>query len=606
VLRICRALDGLPLAIELAAARLRALPLGDLGERLDDRFRLLSRGDRTAQPRHQTLRAVVEWSWDLIDDAERTLARRLTVFAGGATREAAERVCGLPAAEVGELLASLADKSLVEAAGDDGRRYRMLETVRAFCAEHLAEAGEWERLRRAHLAYFLDLAETADPHLRAAEQLRWLARLDAEHDDLHAALRRAVDAAEVRPALRLLAALSWYWWLRGRRSEGATLAGDLLGALGTEPPAGLEEEYALCVLYAAVGGVPSPRLPAHLEAAQSIVYAIYATERSPRQPLLLVLSALTGGSPGEDVDVGPVRQRYLTGPDPWIRAIVQFGTGYERRMGGQVAEAEHEFSIALAGFRAIGERWGTAIQAVLTAAPDSQAAEHAVDRLRTATHAVPGSRALVGGDTAATLDTERTAARDNRVVMPLILAVVLLVLAALLRALVASLLLLASAVLSFAAALGAAGLIFQAIGHPRIFYGLPLQAFLFLVALGVDYTIFLMTRAREETAELGQTAAGVLRALTVTGGVITSAGLVLAATFSALTVLPLVPSVQIGIIVAVGVLLDTLVVRSLLIPALAVHIGARVWWPSRLGAQPTQPTPAQAARVRPAEPTRMR
>lgn len=246
------------------------------------------------------------------------------------------------------------------------------------------------------------------------------------------------------------------------------------------------------------------------------------------------------------------------------------------------------------------------IQAVLTAAPDSQAAEHAVDRLRTATHAVPGSRALVGGDTAATLDTERTAARDNRVVMPLILAVVLLVLAALLRALVAPLLLLASAVLSFAAALGAAGLIFQAIGHPRIFYGLPLQAFLFLVALGVDYTIFLMTRAREETAELGQTAAGVLRALTVTGGVVTSAGLVLAATFSALTVLPLVPSVQIGIIVAVGVLLDTLVVRSLLIPALAVHIGARVWWPSRLGAQPTQPIPTQAARVRPAEPTRMR
>jgi DNA-binding SARP family transcriptional activator len=156
------------------------------------------------------------------------------------------------------------------------------------------------------------------------------------------------------------------------------------------------------------------------------------------------------------------------------------------------------------------------------------------------------------------------------------------------------------------AELGAAGLIFQAIGHPRIFYGLPLQAFLFLVALGVDYTIFLMTRAREETAELGQTAAGVLRALTVTGGVSTSAGLVLAATFSALTVLPLVPSVQIGIIVAVGVLLDTLVVRSLLIPALAVHIGARVWWPSRLGAQPTQPTPAQAARARQAEPTRMR
>jgi putative drug exporter of the RND superfamily len=188
--------------------------------------------------------------------------------------------------------------------------------------------------------------------------------------------------------------------------------------------------------------------------------------------------------------------------------------------------------------------------------------------------------------------------------MPLILAVVLLVLVALLRALVAPLLLLATVVLSFAAALGAAGLIFQAIGHPRIYFGLPLTAFLFLVALGVDYSIFLMTRAREEASRLGQTGAGILHALTVTGGVVTSAGLVLAATFSALSVLPVVPTLQTGIIVAVGVLLDTLVVRSLLIPALAVDLGPRVWWPSRLGGQPTTPAPTRAATARPTEPTR--
>jgi putative drug exporter of the RND superfamily len=240
-------------------------------------------------------------------------------------------------------------------------------------------------------------------------------------------------------------------------------------------------------------------------------------------------------------------------------------------------------------------RWAR-IQAVMAAAPESQAAKDTVDRLRAAVHAVPESEALVGGDTAATLDTERIAARDNRVVMPLILAVVLLVLIALLRALVAPLLLLASVVLSYAAALGAAGLIFQAIGYPRIFYGLPLSAFLFLVALGVDYSIFLMTRAREEAGRLGHRR-GVLYALTVTGGVITSAGLVLAATFASLGVLPLVPSLQIGIIVAVGVLLDTLIVRSLLIPALAVDIGRRVWWPSRLAARhatPAAPSPAAA------------
>jgi putative drug exporter of the RND superfamily len=218
-------------------------------------------------------------------------------------------------------------------------------------------------------------------------------------------------------------------------------------------------------------------------------------------------------------------------------------------------------------------------------------------------HAVPGAQALVGGETAATLDTERIAARDNRVVMPLILAVVLLVLVALLRALAAPLLLLGSVVLSYAAALGAAGLLLQAIDHPRIYFGLPLSAFLFLVALGVDYSIFLMTRAREEAGRLGQTRAGVLHALTVTGGVITSAGLVLAATFASLSVLPLVPTLQTGIVVAVGVLLDTLVVRSLLVPAVAVDLGARVWWPGRLARRDTRPAPGEAAAAPPAAPT---
>ena len=176
---------------------------------------------------------------------------------------------------------------------------------------------------------------------------------------------------------------------------------------------------------------------------------------------------------------------------------------------------------------------------------------------------------------------------------------------ALLRALVAPLLLLASVVLSFAAAFGATGMIFQAIGHPKLFYGLPLTAFLFLVALGVDYSIFLMTRAREEAGRLGHHP-GVLHALTVTGGVITSAGLVLAATFSTLGVLPLVPSLQIGIVVAVGVLLDTLVVRSLLIPALAVDIGSRFWWPGRLASRHARPGTTDAAAARPVKPTGVR
>jgi putative drug exporter of the RND superfamily len=228
------------------------------------------------------------------------------------------------------------------------------------------------------------------------------------------------------------------------------------------------------------------------------------------------------------------------------------------------------------------------LRAVLADPPGSRAALRTVSALRDRVHRVPGAQALVAGETAANLDAEQTTNHDNWVVMPLILGVVLLILMLLLRALVAPLLLLASVVLSYLAALGAAGLILDAVGHPRLWNPLPLQTFLFLVALGVDYTIFLMTRAREEVARLGA-APGVLRALTVTGGVITSAGVVLASTFAALCVLPLVPSVQTAVIVAVGVLLDTVLVRSLLVPALSVHIGRWMWWPGRLGRlQPTR------------------
>ncbi|MBO0869974.1 MAG: MMPL family transporter [Micromonosporaceae bacterium] len=241
------------------------------------------------------------------------------------------------------------------------------------------------------------------------------------------------------------------------------------------------------------------------------------------------------------------------------------------------------------------------IDAVLTDPPDSPAAQHTIDRLRTAVHAVPGADALVGGQTAQQLDTATANSHDARVAIPLILAVVFVILVLLLRAVVAPLLLVASVVLSFAAALGAATLVFHAIGHPRVDQGLPLLAFLFLVALGVDYTIFLMTRAREEAAHTGHRTA-IARALAVTGGVITSAGFVLAATFSVLAVLPLVEMLQIGIVVALGVLLDTLVVRTLLVPALTIQVGRRIWWPGRLarvrdGAQAASAIGPQPVRV---------
>src|SRR6266511_1522087 len=179
VLRICRALDGLPLAIELAAARLRALSPGQIAARLDDRFRLLADGGRPATARHQTLRAVVDWSWDLLGEPERVLLRRLSVFAGGATLEAVERVRagpdlgGLAGDEVLYLLAALVDKSLVVAGEDRDAgevRYAMLETVRAYGEERRWDAGEDGALRRAHAGYFLELAEQAEPQLRRRDQ----------------------------------------------------------------------------------------------------------------------------------------------------------------------------------------------------------------------------------------------------------------------------------------------------------------------------------------------------------------------------------------------------------------------------------------------------
>ncbi|WP_084549680.1 BTAD domain-containing putative transcriptional regulator [Actinomadura rifamycini] len=351
VLRICTALDGLPLAIELAAARLRSLPVGEVAARLGDRFRLLSRGDRTAAPRHQTLRAVVGWSWDLLGADEQTLARRLTVFTGGFTVEAVSEVCGFEYAD--EVLAELVDKSLVQLEPHGGGdRYRMLDTVRAFCAERLADAGEDERFRRAHAAYFLDLALRADPHLRGAEQLAWLDRLAADHANLHAALRRCVGSGETARALRLIAALSWYWWLRGR-VEGAPLAAALLEKIGGEPPPGLEEEYVLCVCNVVSAGGTGPAVLAWLDRAERTLAGV---RRLLAFPATTVLWAMTAG-PERTQESVLIEQ---IGDDPWTLALLDMSDGFLDQFSGDRERAERRCAAALARFRAIGDRWGMA------------------------------------------------------------------------------------------------------------------------------------------------------------------------------------------------------------------------------------------------------
>jgi RND superfamily putative drug exporter len=224
-----------------------------------------------------------------------------------------------------------------------------------------------------------------------------------------------------------------------------------------------------------------------------------------------------------------------------------------------------------------------------TDAPDTPAEYDTIKRVRTAVHAVNGAEAIVGGPSAENLDTEVTTSRDEKLVIPLVLAVVLIVLALLLRAIVAPLVLMATVIVSFAAAFGGSVFVFDTIlGFKGIDYSVPLLAFLFLVALGVDYNIFLASRAREETIRLG-TRDGMLKALSATGGVITSAGLVLAATFAVLVSLPLVMLIEVGFLVAFGVLLDALLVRSVLVPALTLLIGRRMWWPSRLSRPTTEP-----------------
>ncbi|MEU6826451.1 MMPL family transporter [Streptomyces atriruber] len=234
-------------------------------------------------------------------------------------------------------------------------------------------------------------------------------------------------------------------------------------------------------------------------------------------------------------------------------------------------------------------------EATLTDPSDSTAAKQTVERVRDAVHAVPDADAQVGGGTAALVDMEHATTHDNKLIIPLVLAVVLLILAVLLRAVVAPLILIATVVLSFATALGLSALAFRHLfdyaGEPTDF---PLFVFVFLVALGIDYNIFLSTRIREEAGHQG-TRAGVLTGLAATGAVITSAGLVLAGTFAALGTLPMVAFSEIGFAVALGVLLDTFIVRSVLVTALFLDVGPKVWWPHALARRPEPPRAPETA-----------
>jgi predicted ATPase len=255
--QVCRRLDGIPLAIELAAARLKALSIEQMAARLDDRFRLLTGGSRAALPRQQTLRATLDWSYDLLSEPERILLRRLAVFAGGFTLEAAEAVCadcGLRLADCGlgegrsvirnpqsasrneevlDLLASLVNQSLVRAERREGAmRYVLLETTRNYARERLEGAGRADEWRARHADYFLALAERAAPALRGGAQAEWLQRLEEEHDNFRGAIDHLLVHGPIEDGLRLGGALGWFWWMRGYLSEGRQRLQALLAESG--------------------------------------------------------------------------------------------------------------------------------------------------------------------------------------------------------------------------------------------------------------------------------------------------------------------------------------------------------------------------------------
>jgi RND superfamily putative drug exporter len=255
----------------------------------------------------------------------------------------------------------------------------------------------------------------------------------------------------------------------------------------------------------------------------------------------------------------------------------------------------------VAEVRPAGRDAPTLLNATLTEDPYGAEAFDLIPPIRAAAKRAGGADVLVGGQTAIALDSADAARRDTRLIVPLALVIVFLILVLLLRSIVAPLLLIGTVILSFGAALGVSAVAYDLIfGYEKSDPSLPLYAFVFLVALGIDYNIFLMARVREETMHHG-TRAGMLRGLAVTGAVITSAGIVLAGTFSVLAVLPLVFLLQIGFVIAFGVLLDTFIVRSVLVPALVLDVGPKIWWPSRLAredagdAEPEDDVGARAA-----------
>ncbi|MFC4377745.1 BTAD domain-containing putative transcriptional regulator [Nocardia halotolerans] len=339
--RICRRLDCLPLAIELAAVRLRSMSIETLAARLDDRFRLLTGGSRTAPPRHRTLRAVVEWSWDLLTDTERAAANQAAAFPASFCGAAAEGV-GLTA----EALHALVDKSLLEYSQG---RYRMLDTVREFGIERLTATGRLTAARTAHAAYFLDLAERAEPHLRTSGQLSWLTRLGAERDNINAALAFAVDGEDTDTAIRFGAALGQFWAVHGDHAEATGKLREILSMPGPAPAEARLRAIAAYLLNATFAG--------SLDAAAATVEFPDAAH----EPTAAFVCALLALATGDTDDGLAALEPHLNHPDPWTRAMLWFTRSLLHGAAGRADTGRLDITAAIEGFRGCGERWALSL-----------------------------------------------------------------------------------------------------------------------------------------------------------------------------------------------------------------------------------------------------
>ena len=359
VVRICRALDGIPLAIELAAARMRSLTADQVAARLDDRFALLSVTSRGRLPRHQTLRAIVDWSWDLLDDTERMVLRRLSVFSGGATPDSAQRVCW-PDGEhdVVDVIAALLDKSLVTADGDPDVRYRLLETVRAYAAERLAEAGETEQVAAAHAGYFLSLAEEAEPRLRSRDQLRWLKVMAAEHDNFAAALRHLLQAGDGESALRFVGALAWYWITQDRDSEASDWATAAVALAPPQVPPELADCYAVARLISVMTGIVAEGSGKDMQALTDVLGDLPAMPAESAHPLLALAGPMLATMSGNADGVRAGLDQIAGHADPWVRAARALVTGHLAVNSGDIASAEADLRAGQTAFEEIGDRFG--------------------------------------------------------------------------------------------------------------------------------------------------------------------------------------------------------------------------------------------------------